>query len=394
MLTGFAIDLGSPFFWIFLATAVVLLLPVTDVIWRRRLLAAVNLGFIGAVAGLAAAISAGAFAFLLHGASAVRTRAWKRLALLAAASGVAGLFLMHKLRPSHFADGAPGSIWRVLSLVSFSYVALRAVELLRAGAEGDPAVATSGWMDATNYLFPFHMLAAGPIQSWHDFAYHRGVPPRLMPTGTLAAIERIVSGMFKKFVLARVIEVTFLTGFRAPWPYLLLELQVYYVWVYLDFSAYSDIAVGAGRLIGVHTPENFRHPLVARNIVEFWERWHISLSLFIRRNIFIPVQLGLMRRAPKTSPVAIYAIAISVTFIGAGLWHGISLRYVIWGAAHAVALICCVASNRAMMKRWGESGVAAYRANRVARVAATVLTFEFVALSLAFIAHPATAFLG
>ena len=282
----------------------------------------------------------------------------------------------------------------MLAIVGFSYVALRAVELLRAGGDDDPAVTAIGWMDATNYLFPFHMLAAGPIQSWDDFARHRGAPPRLMPAGTLSALERIVSGMFKKFVLARVIEVTFLTGFRAPWPYLLLEIQVYYIWVYLDFSAYSDIAVGAGRLLGVHTPENFRHPLVARNILEFWERWHISLSMFIRRNIFIPMQLGLMRRVPKAPPVAIYAIAISVTFVAAGLWHGMSLRYVIWGAAHAAALICCVSFNRLILKRWGEAGVAAYRAKPVARVAATLITFEFVALSLAFIAHPRTAFLG
>ena len=91
MPTGLAIDLGSPFFWIFLAGAVVVLLPVTDVTWRRRLLAVANLAFIGAVAGVAGAVAAGAFAFLLRAAAAAVPR-WKRPALIAAASMVAGMF--------------------------------------------------------------------------------------------------------------------------------------------------------------------------------------------------------------------------------------------------------------------------------------------------------------
>ncbi len=71
----------------------------------------------------------------------------------------------------------------------------------------------------------------------------------------------------------------------------------FYLWLYLDFSAYSDITVGAGRLMGVATPENFNRPYVARNLVDFWDRWHISLSRFIYRNVFTPVQLFLLRRA-------------------------------------------------------------------------------------------------
>jgi D-alanyl-lipoteichoic acid acyltransferase DltB (MBOAT superfamily) len=390
--TGLAIDIGSPFFWVFLAAAIGVLMPLTEVTRRRRALATANVTFIGFLARPEAGIAAIGFAVLIHGAAVAPTR-WKRMTLTGAGSLVAVLFVVHKVRALHPQSRPLASVWPILAVVGFSYVALRAIELLRAGAPRDGRAAGTGWLDAINYLFPFHMLAAGPIQSWDDFLAHQTPPPRLMPTGALAGIERIVTGMFKKFVLARAVELMFLTGFRAPWPYVLIEIQMYYLWVYLDFSAYSDIAVGAGRLLGVHTPENFRHPLVARNMVEFWERWHISLSSFIRRNIFIPVQVGLMRRTSPCRPTAVYAIAISVTFILCGLWHGLSLRYVLWGASHSVALIVSASFGRWQMKRLGAEGVATYRANVAFRIAATALTFEFVALSLALIAHPSTAFL-
>ena len=87
-------------------------------------------------------------------------------------------------------------------------------------------------------------------------------------------------------------------------------MQLNYLWLYLDFSAYSDIAVGVGRLMGVATPENFNRPYLARNMIDFWERWHISLSLFIRRNMFIPIQLALMRRTDGRRPLLVASVGV------------------------------------------------------------------------------------
>src|SRR5262249_12038953 len=143
-----------------------------------------------------------------------------------------------------------------------------------------------------NYLLPFHMLAAGPIQAYDDFAQQPALPKLATLRDVLMGMERIAAGLFKKFVLAYCLQKLFLTDFHADGPYFLIELQVFYVWLYLDFSAYSDIAVGVGTLIGVATPENFNHPLIARNTIDFWDRWHMSLSQFIRRNLFIPVQMS------------------------------------------------------------------------------------------------------
>ena len=76
----------------------------------------------------------------------------------------------------------------------------------------------------------------------------------------------------------------------------LLRFKSFFLWLYLDFSAYSDVAVGIGKLLGIATPENFNRPYFSRNMIDFWERWHMTLGQFIRRNIFFPLQLTMQRK--------------------------------------------------------------------------------------------------
>ena len=233
------------------------------------------------------------------------------------------------------------------------------------------------------------MLAAGPIQAYSEFAAQAIAPP-LTRRDALEAVERITLGLFKKFVIATTVASIFLTGFTAHPFYTFVEIQVFFVWVYLDFSAYSDIAVGIGRLMGVATPENFNRPLSARNITVFWERWHISLSLFIRRNLFTPVQLALVRRNHNVSALLSATAAFSVSFLLCGLWHGVSVRFLLWGGMHALALIVCNVYREALKRRVGRKGVKAYMARAPIRWLATALTFEFVAISIAFALYPGT----
>jgi D-alanyl-lipoteichoic acid acyltransferase DltB (MBOAT superfamily) len=237
------------------------------------------------------------------------------------------------------------------------------------------------------------MLAAGPIQAWSDFTRTHAQSSPIDAGSVLDAIDRIVHGLFKKFVLARVIELTLLTKFSAPWRYQIIEIQAYYLWVYLDFSAYSDLAVGAGRLLGVATPENFNRPFGARNIIVFWDRWHMSLSAFVRRNVFIPLQLHLMRKSGGAHALAIASVAFSASFLLIGLWHELSFRFLLWGAMHAAAVVVCNVYRRKAVPALSRRGGAAFLSGRAYQVLTTVLTFEFVAFSLAFIVHPATAFL-
>jgi alginate O-acetyltransferase complex protein AlgI len=265
-------------------------------------------------------------------------------------------------------------------------VILRLYELARAVRER--RTEPPDFASTVNYLLPFHMLAAGPIQSYDEFLAQPAILPPLTPAQALEAFDRIATGLFKKYVLANLIEKLCLTDFRAAGPYVLLESHLTFLWLYLDFSAYSDVAVGIGRLIGVATPENFNRPYLARNLIDFWERWHISLSQFIRRNIFIPLQLALMRWTDGRRPMTAVGLAFTASFLLCGLWHQIDLRWLAWGAFHASGLVACNIYRSRLTARLGRRGMKRYLDDRWIRLAATALTFEFNVTAIFVITYP------
>jgi membrane protein involved in D-alanine export len=232
------------------------------------------------------------------------------------------------------------------------------------------------------------MLAAGPIQAYDEFAAQPEVPAKPKVRDVLEGVERIAKGLFKKLVLAYVLEELFLTGFRTEGWYLVFEAQVFSIWLFLDFSGYSDIAVGMGRLMGVATPENFDRPYFARNMINYWERWHITLGMFIRRNLFIPVQLALMRRTAGRHPLWCAGVAFLVAFGLCGMWHGISLQFVAWGLLHASGMVVSNLWRHALTRRYGTKGFKRYVADWRFRALAVLLTFEFVAFSLVVAFYP------
>jgi D-alanyl-lipoteichoic acid acyltransferase DltB (MBOAT superfamily) len=171
-------------------------------------------------------------------------------------------------------------------------------------------------------------------------------------------------------------------------PYMAVEVMFFYLWVYLDFSGYSDITVGAGRLMGVATPENFNRPYTARNLVDFWDRWHMSLSRFIYRNLFIPVQLMLLRRAGPGAALWCAGVAFSVSFLLCGLWHELNVRWALWGIMHAAGLVTVNCYRAWLQKVLSREAFHRYRASRTIRVAAIVLTQVFAATSLLVASWP------
>lgn len=403
---GNRIDLIDPRLWNLLLLAILVLLPVTHAGVRRLLLALFYLLAIGVLLGTAALAAAVGLvtvtmvAARLLGRGTDGTRPGATLPLAVASVAVLVLLLVHKLPIDTLAWLVPGAVpgtdgpvadmgetvRAALTALGFSYVALRMIDLLRTVAAGRKPPPT--WIDAACYLLPLHMLAAGPIQAYEAFANQPPAPPRLDARGALDACERIVRGLFKSYVLASLVKQVLLTGFAADGAYFWLEVQLHYLWVYLDFSAYSDIAVGVGMLLGVATPENFDRPLTARNLTVFWERWHITLSQFLRRNVFLPLQLAWTRKVPR-HPLSMAICAFLVTFMACGLWHAPTLVFLLWGLYHGVGLALANLYRERLRRRLGRAGVKRYMAHPGIRLAATVLTFEFVAFSLAFALHPA-----
>lgn len=140
--------------------------------------------------------------------------------------------------------------------------------------------------------------------------------------------ERIITGMFKKMIISNRLNNYIEAVFSHPesYPAFALWMGAFFftIQLYCDFSGYSDIAIGIAYMYGVDTTENFKFPFLAHNIAEFWERWHISLSSWLRDYVYIP--LGGNRRGKLRKN-----INLMLTFLVSGLWHGNGIHYIVWG---------------------------------------------------------------
>ena len=186
------------------------------------------------------------------------------------------------------------------------------------------------------YISFFPQLIAGPIVQYKDIdeqITQRTVSMEKIATG----FRRFIYGLGKKVILANLLasaadklfalEITELTGVMAWTAAILYTLQIYY-----DFSGYSDMAIGLGRMFGFEFLENFNYPYISATVQEFWRRWHISLSSWFRDYLYIP--LGGNRKGQKRTYLNLF-----IVFLLTGLWHGASWNFVGWGLYHGFFLI-------------------------------------------------------
>lgn len=378
-------DVAQGNFWLFNAFAVFLLALAVKPSHHKTIFSLVNLSLICMLTSWQGCLLVASMCAALHFSCQTRNTKLRYFWIFLAGVLLLSTFMVHKLPvvPSLFSE----SIKPILYAIGASYIFLRGVEYLRAGA--DDEINGSTLFETINYLIPFHMLAAGPVMAYSDYKRTLNARVSLTKEDALVAFELIASGLFRKFVLANgVIQSVFLTGFQSDGWYFFLEVQMYYLFIYLDFSAYTNIALGIGKLIGVPTPINFNKPLSARNIVIFWERWHISLSQFIRRNIFIPIQLSGLRWTGGSNSALVASVALTVSFLLCGLWHAFSWHFVVWGAAHACAIMTCITYRSVLESKLGRKQAGNFSQRPLVKLLATLLTFEFVAFSLAFLAIP------
>lgn len=200
---------------------------------------------------------------------------------------------------------------------------------------GTVAPADSFWTFAL-YIVLFPQLVAGPIIRYHDIAdqlHHRTYGYEVVWTG----IVRFVSGLAKKVLVADPLGLVADKVFALPGGELTtaaswLGIVCYSFQIYFDFSGYSDMAIGLGQMMGFRFPENFNKPYISQNITEFWRRWHISLSSWMREYLYIP--LG----GNRISAARTY-INLWIVFVLSGLWHGASWNFLIWGVFHGFFLV-------------------------------------------------------
>jgi D-alanyl-lipoteichoic acid acyltransferase DltB (MBOAT superfamily) len=231
---------------------------------------------------------------------------------------------------------------------------------------------TNSLVDILLYISFFPHLIAGPIVRAGKFLVQTAAPgdPAAIRLGY--SVLLILGGLFKKVIVANYLSTEFVDGvFRAPTEYssadLVFAMYAYSIQIYCDFSAYTDIAIGVANLLGYEFPQNFNFPYRATSPQDFWRRWHMSLSTWLRDYLYIA--LGGSRGG------TLFTLRnLMITMLLGGLWHGANWNFVIWGGLHGLAL--------AVQRLLPTSR------SRVAAVLGWFVTFQFVSVTWVFFRSP------
>ena len=229
----------------------------------------------------------------------------------------------------------PLAVPHVLLPIGISFFTFHAISYVVDVYRQD-ALAQKSPVHAALYLLLFPQLIAGPIIRYRDIAGQ--LATRVVTLEDVAAgVQRFVIGLGKKVLVANTVAGPADQIFTMPFNQLSaahawLGVACYTLQIYFDFSGYSDMAIGLGRIFGFRFPENFRWPYTADSVQDFWRRWHISLSSWFRDYVYVP--LGGNRLSPEKT----YRNLVLVFFL-CGLWHGASWTFVLWGLYHGLFLV-------------------------------------------------------
>jgi len=220
--------------------------------------------------------------------------------------------------------------------LGFSYLAFELLHVILERRRGGIESVSLG--DLLAFVFFAPARIAGPIKRYPQFvAAVRDAEPS--SENVYAGLLRILFGLSKKFFLADILSQTLAeSAWVASTMHAWVIVFAYSLQIWLDFSAYSDIAIGLGRTLGIVLPENFRAPYLAKNIREFWERWHITLSQWVRDYVFTPAGRWLFGTRLRRLPIAIAVISYLLTFTIVGAWHGLTPGFLLWGVYHGALL--------------------------------------------------------
>jgi alginate O-acetyltransferase complex protein AlgI len=301
---------------------------------------------------------------------------WKRLSLLVlslmANLGMLGYYkygnLIHEMFSSMAGiDFVPLDIFLPVGISFFTFQSLSyTIDVYRR-----KLLPLRNFLDYSFFVSFFPQLVAGPIVRAADFLPQIHKPTFVSKEMFGRAVFLICSGLFKKAVISDYISLNFVDRvFESPALYSGLEnlfaVYGYALQIYCDFSGYSDMAIGIALLLGFRFKENFDSPYQSKNITEFWRRWHISLSNWLKDYLYI--SLGGNRKGK----IRTY-INLLLTMLLGGLWHGASLKFVFWGGLHGIAL-----AFHKLISELKFSFVPSATARNIGSVLGVVVTFHFV----------------
>jgi D-alanyl-lipoteichoic acid acyltransferase DltB (MBOAT superfamily) len=284
-------------------------------------------------------------------------------------------------------DGARTDL---LATVGLSFLFFKVVHVMVEARSGTLGQLT--FINYLNYGLNFTAFMMGPIQRYQDFTAQWEGRKREVPLefeAHLDAVLRILVGLVKAYVLAEWFA-PFTLGAGSdvaamPIGLLLLQIYAFYFYLYLNFAGYCDVVIGIGELLGVRPPENFDKPFLARNIADFWNRFHRSLTQWLTDYVFSPsYRWGLSRRGGTARPLLAMNGALLLTLMVSGLWHGTTLSFFLFGLLHGLYFVIYRSWEALLARRMGKKRMREWRRRTWVRFFGIVITFNAVAFSFLF----------
>ncbi len=275
--------------------------------------------------------------------------------------------------------------------IGYSYIAFRLIHTLRDAQSS--VLPRLSLRDYLAYVLFFPALTAGPIDRAERFGDDLRESARLTNARLVDAGTRIAVGVFKKFAVADSLALVALDATNAEQATsaggLWLLTYAYGLRLFFDFSGYTDVAIGIGKLAGIDLPENFARPYFKPTIAAFWQSWHITLSDWVRTYVFAPVSRWLMLMRVQPALLTVFA-AQAATMLTIGLWHSVTWNFALWGLWHAVGLF--------IQKVWSDRTRRTYiklrkqpRLRAAANGLGVIVTFHYVTLGWVWFALPTPA---
>jgi D-alanyl-lipoteichoic acid acyltransferase DltB (MBOAT superfamily) len=303
---------------------------------------AANLLVLGAIGGPTVAVAGLVLATFVWATLVLANGSRLRLMPVLAYGMPAALFIGYKaagdwvfLRSAIPSFSPLPDAYGLLLTLSFSYVVLRWWDVTHSVlGKGSPIFNP---LALAGYLFPFHMILAGPIAAYdHHLKLNDPDTAPAIADRVIPAANDIATGFLYKYVCAEYLRI-FAFGLETPLEsHGLVDTAVLFVYLFFDFAGYSRIALGVGTLMGVPTPANFRAPFAARDVTDFFSRWHMTLGGFVQRNIYVPLQLRLVRRFGVRRALGSALITLLACWLFVGLWHRLSWRFALYGTVFAL----------------------------------------------------------
>lgn len=242
-----------------------------------------------------------------------------------------------------------------------------------------------------SYVLFFPIMQVGPITRPEVFQKSFRVKD-FSQFPLSVCIERVIFGLVKFQFIAAMFEQTSFDGLLSSgllnhWSDVLYAGASYYLYIYFNFSGFCDIAIGLCGLVGIAADENFNQPLLARNIQDFWTRWHMTLSGYMREVIFTPLSLTLVRFLGLKLVDLSMVITIFISFTLIGVWHGKEEQFLIFGLIQASGVTINYFYGKLIKKILGPKRYKAYLQNRIIKVIAISMTFLFLSASFFFFAN-------